>query len=343
MTSHNRETSSARAYHERTAHSPRSVRASGHRLDWANEPRPFKIYPDLPPIALPRDFPAATLDTLAALSGGMTSSDPLDLARLAAVLFLSAGVTRTVRYPGGGERYLRAAASTGALYQTEVYVVAGAVGDLAAGVYHFCPGDFALRRLREGDFRGALALAAADEPMAERPAILVVTAIYWRNAWKYQARAYRHLFWDSGTMLANLLASATALGLEARVVTGFVDLEVNALLGLDVEKEAALELIPLGSADRPAPPPPVISPLHATIVPLSSSEVEYPLIVEAHADSCLESEQEVVAWRESAAALGDEAAATGTLVPLSAPRAAAGRALGETIQARGSTREFSLL
>jgi len=30
-------------------------------------------------------------------------------------------------------------------------------------------------------------------------------------------------------------------------------------------------------------------------------------------------------------------------VPLPAPRAAAGRALGETIQARGSTREFSLL
>src|SRR5215472_7503173 len=300
MTSHNRETSSARAYHERTAHSPRSVRASGHRLDWANEPRPFKIYPDLPPIALPRDFPAATLDTLAALSGGMTSSDPLDLARLAAVLFLSAGVTRTVRYPGGGERYLRAAASTGALYQTEVYVVAGAVGDLAAGVYHFCPGDFALRRLREGDFRGALALAAGDEPMAERPAILVVTAIYWRNAWKYQARAYRHLFWDSGTMLANLLAVGDGLGLAPRVVTGFVDLEVNRLLGLDPSREVALELIALGpeAAAAPAGAPPA-SIDHATL-PLSSSEVDYPLVRAIHAASSLATATAVSAWREGA-------------------------------------------
>ena len=81
----------------------------------------------------------------------------LDLERLAALLFFSAGITKTKTYPGGGASLFRAAPSTGALYQTEVYVVAGDVAGLPAGVYHFSPGDFALRRLREGDFRGALA------------------------------------------------------------------------------------------------------------------------------------------------------------------------------------------
>src|SRR5262249_58811390 len=109
-------------------------------------------------------------------------------------------------YPGGGEVLFRAAASTGALYQTEVYVVAGDVEGLAAGLYHFCPGDFTLRRLREGDVRAALAEAAVEPALGRRAATLVLTAIYWRNTWKYQARAYRHLFWDSGTMLANTLA-----------------------------------------------------------------------------------------------------------------------------------------
>jgi SagB-type dehydrogenase family enzyme len=341
MPSRNPEISSARQYHERTKHSPASVRASGHRLDWAVEPLPFKIYPDLPAIALPRDFPAASTDTLAALSGAPASSSPLALDRLAALLFFSAGVTRTLTYPGGAERHVRAAASTGALYQTEVYVVTGAVTGLDPGVYHFCPGDFQLRRLREGDFRGAVALAAADEPMALCPAIVILSAIYWRNTWKYEARAYRHLFWDSGTLLANLLASATALGLDARVVTGFVDGEVNALLGLDSGKEGALELVCVGAAGRPAPPPPVISPLRAAVLPLSSSDVDYPLLVQAYADSSLEGEAEVMDWRERAAPYRAPAAPPHGGFPLVPPRMSAGRVLGETIQRRGSTREFS--
>jgi SagB-type dehydrogenase family enzyme len=341
MPSRNQETLSARHYIERTGHSPRSVRARGHRLDWSVEPLPFKIYPELPAIPLPRDFPAASIDTLAALSGRPASSTPLDLERLAALLFLSAGVTRTVTYPSGATRHFRAAASTGALYQTEVYVVAGPVAGLDPGVYHFCPGDFMLRKLRDGDFRGAVALAAADEPMALAPAVLVVSAIYWRNAWKYEARAYRHLFWDSGTLLANLLASATALDLEARVVTGFVDREVNALLGLDAGKEGALELVPIGAAASPAPPPPLISPLGAAVVPLSSSEVDYPLLVEAYRDSSLDEEGEVMDWRERATPRDAPAEPPRHLVRLPPARASAGHPLGETIQRRGSTREFS--
>jgi SagB-type dehydrogenase family enzyme len=292
---------------------------------------------------LPRDLPPPSMDTLAALSGGPGETLPLDLPRLAALCFFSAGVTKTHTYAGGGQVHFRAAPSTGALYQTELYVVAGDVAGLAAGAYHFCPGDLTLRRLREGDFRGALALAAADDALARRPATLVLSAIYWRNTWKYQARAYRHLFWDSGAMLSHLLASATALGLPARLLGAFVDDEVNALLGLDAAREGALLLVPVGGDARPAPPPPVVTPLSPAVVPLSSSEVAYPLLVEAYRASCLESETEVLDWREGAARPGGppRPPSSGELVPLPPPRATAGRPLGETIQARGSTREFS--
>ena len=342
MESRNMETWRARAYGEATAHSPRSVRASTHRLDWDTKPLPFKIYPDLPAIALPREFPAPSADTFEVLSGPPGApARRLDLDRLAALLFYAAGVTKTVTYPSGLAMLFRAAPSTGGLYQTEVYLVAGDVDGLDAGVYHFCPGDFTLRQLRAGDFRGAAALAAADESIAARPATLVLSAIYWRNTWKYQARGYRHLFWDAGTLLANLTASATALGLPAPIVTGFVDAEVNALLGLDALTEGALALVPVGGGGRPAPPPPITSPLVAATVPLSSSEVAYPLLVEAYADSCLETEAEIVYWRERAASGHASAGPGAPLTPLPSPRTRAGRAVGDTIQARGSTREFS--
>jgi hypothetical protein len=72
--------------------------------------------------------------------------------------------------------------------------------------------------------------------------VLALTGILERTAWKYGARGYRHLFWDAGTMLANLLELAPG---EARVLTGFVDDEVNKVLGVDGEEEAALVLLQL--------------------------------------------------------------------------------------------------
>lgn len=353
--SRNREIEGARQYHDRTAHSPESVRRSGHMLEWDIKPLPFKIYPALEPLRLPTDLPALEADTFSALVPDAPIARPgaLDLERLAALLFFSAGVTRVKSYPGGAQVHFRAAASTGALYQTEVYVVAGEVAGLEPGVYHFNPGDFSLRRLRAGDFRGAVAQATADDAVATAGASVILSAIYWRNTWKYEARGYRHLFWDGGTLLAQLLATARALDLPARLVTGFVDAHVNALLGLDARKEAALVVVPVGPPGPSAPAPPIVTPLDPDVVPLSAGEVDYPLLQEAYDDSSLDSEAEVTAWREGRGQVlnsdifsaGRPARTSGNVGiqdrPLPVPRGAAGRSLAETIAKRGSTREFS--
>jgi SagB-type dehydrogenase family enzyme len=338
----NRAIESARAYHDGTAHSPESVRASTHRLDWEIRPSPFKIYPDLPPIPLPRDLPTRELDALVALAGPGEGQTRLDLDGLAALLFFSAGITKTRNYPGGGRQFFRAAPSTGALYQTEVYVVVGDVAGLPAGVYHFSPGDFALRRLRAGDFRGALAVAGADDGIADRQATVILTAIYWRNTWKYQARGYRHLFWDSGSLLANLLAAAAALGTPARLLTGFVERDVNGLLGIDVEKEGALALAPVGLAGASAGISPLVGLLDHAVVPLSSRDVDYPVLRDAYHNSSLDSEAEVLDWRESPAGEPPTTPAPDLArVSLPSPSRAAGRSLAATVMRRGSTRQFS--
>jgi SagB-type dehydrogenase family enzyme len=329
----------ARQFHDVTTHSPDSVRRSGHVLDWDTKPFPFKVYTEAPSVELPREVDTLSTPALAAVAGAKAPpAARLTLGALTSLLYYTAGVTKKRQYPGGPEVLFRAAASTGALYQTEVYVVAGDVDGLAPGVYHFSPGDFMLRRLRDGDVRGALAAAAADESLARRACTLVLTGIYWRNTWKYQARGYRHLFWDSGTMLANGLAVAMALGLAPRLVTGFVDAAVNELLGVDVAHEAALELLAVGPEGAPAPPA-APEPIAPPVMPLSRTQVDYPLLREALAASALSSADAVRAWR--AARAPASTAPSRDVVPLPSSDPSSGRSLGETIQRRGSTRTFA--
>jgi SagB-type dehydrogenase family enzyme len=339
----------ARAYHAATKHSWASVRSDRHALDWANKPFLFKVYPDAPTVPLPREVPPPALPALEAVARGVTLAGrrPVDIATLAQLLFFSAGLTKRKVYPGGETHHFRAAPSTGALYQTEVYVVTGAVAGLEAGVYHFCPGDFALRRLRAGDHRTALAEATGrGDLVADAPATAVLTAIYWRNAWKYRARAFRHFFWDAGTLLANLLATAAAGDISARILLGFADPLVNALLGVDAAREGSLALVPLGRGAGPAPPSPLAPPLDLPSVPLSPDEVDYPLVGAAYEASALPDGAAARAWL---AHRGGEAPGPGSPVPAGRDaadpgtglRSAPSRALGETILRRGSTRKFS--
>src|SRR5712672_2715002 len=268
-------------YHEATKHSYTSVRTNPHFLDFGNQPLPFKIYPALEPSRMPTEVRQTGVAALSAIAGSVAAGPEtaLDLDAVAQLLYLSAGITRQRKYPGG-EIYFRAAACTGALYEVELYLVCGDLDNLPAGVYHFAPAEFGLRRLRAGDYRSVLVDATAGEPaIAHAPLTIVSTATYWRNAWKYQDRTYRHFGWDDGTLLANLLAVGTALGLPAKVVCGFVDDTVNALLDVDPRREVAFSLVPLGHFAALPPQSPVnVAPLGLETIPLSRREIDYPLM-----------------------------------------------------------------
>jgi SagB-type dehydrogenase family enzyme len=331
-------------YHERTKHSPASVQSSRHFLDWEIQPRPFKLYRGLEPILLPRQLAPSSASALEALAKPPAAVDRFvpDRLALARLLQFSAGITRTKTYGSGLEMHFRAAACTGALYHIDLYLVCGDLPDLEAGVYHFGPHDFALRRLRGGDFRSAVVEATAAEPsVVTAPALLVCTSTFWRNSWKYQARTYRHCFWDAGTLLANLLAVAAAQNAPARVVLGFVDSAINRLLGLDAEREVALAIVPIGrTVEGVTPMPPAIEPLAVETEPLSEREVDYPLIRAAHAATSFERREQVESWRR-AEWRSDFATPAGASIPLSPLADPPDAALERTILRRGSSREFA--
>jgi len=297
----NRDIQAAWKYHDGTKHSYWSIRNNPHFLNWANRPLPFKIYPTIEPFPLPRDVPQTGVAALSAISAPVISSpaDSVpDLQDLARILHFSAGITKQRTTPGG-EFYFRAAACTGALYEIELYVVAGDLPGLDAGVYHFNPADVSLQLLRKGDFRRNLAQATAKETsVVLAPTTIICTGTYWRNAWKYQARTYRHFGWDNGTLLANLLAVSAASGLPAKIVLGFVDADVNRLLDVDTRREVSFCLVPIGRTSGSAlPDARKVPALGLETIPLSEREVDYPAMLEVHDASSLESEEEVAQWR----------------------------------------------
>jgi SagB-type dehydrogenase family enzyme len=144
-----------------------------------------------------------------------------DRAAVARIALLSNGLLNRQRTTAIGTVIeLRAAGCTGALYHIE----------LSAGLYHYGAHDHSLRQLRAGDFRSALIEATGGEAAILRaPLILAITSPFWRNAWKYGGRAYRHTFWDAGTVLSHVLAATASGGFPASVILGYADGPVNAL------------------------------------------------------------------------------------------------------------------
>ena len=310
-----------------------------------NEPHPFKVYTDLETLELPSEFQPYTMPLLdaIALSGAEESLDATPtLASLARISLLSNGVLKRGSHGTGREIFYRAAGGTGARYHLELYYVCGDLDGLPAGVYHYAADTHRLGRLRPGDFRGAVIEATGEEPAAAAaPAILVATSTFWRNAWRYKERAYRHTFWDLGTTLGNVLAVASAEELQSKVVLGFHDAAINDLLGIDGQREAAVALVPLGFGDAPGPAP-ALEPLGHAVQPVSDDEYDFPRIWEMHAASSHASGAEAAAWRDSRIPHDTQSGADGDIslhpsADVDRPRTP----VDEAIRRRRSTRHYT--
>lgn len=226
-------------------------------------PWPYKRYEqDLPRLELPVELPTTAASTLSVLAGaGRPAEAELDLAQLARLLFLSAGVVRTAE--SRGRRILfRAAGSAGARHPFEVYVAVPRGSALPAGVHWYHPEEHAL-------------LQVAPAPAAEDPAI-VLTGVPWRTGWRYRERGYRHIYWDTGTLLSQLFALASSAGLYARLFTRFPDRTMDALVGADGVDEFATVVVALG------PGQPSLEPSgEAATGEVDVAPVQFPLVTSA--------------------------------------------------------------
>jgi len=163
----------------------------------------------------------------------------LPLARLAELLARSLGPIRRDGMPGLSAEHVwtRPYASAGALYETDVVVVAHRVTGLTQGAYLYRPGARALRPL-EGSASSvdALLFDASQGCGAgiHRPqALLILAARFPDLAIKYDGIAYSLMLKNAGWIQATIQGAATAMGLGA-VPLGCGDVTVFAeATGLD--------------------------------------------------------------------------------------------------------------
>ena len=141
---------------------------------------------------------------------------------------------------------LRTAPSAGALYPLEIYVVAGNVDELPAGIYRYVPKGHNLLSLADGDQRKPLAKAALGQSWVRRaPVVLVIAAVYERSKRKYGRRGVRYSHIEVGHAAQNVYLQAETLGLGTVIVGAFEDKEVQQVLQLPADHEP-LALMPVG-------------------------------------------------------------------------------------------------
>jgi SagB-type dehydrogenase family enzyme len=240
-------------YHTNTKLNRWNARGYGERVELFNRSQeglravfrqPGKLYAWAPPAALPpiaADFSANLGEVITGRRSAKSfSGREMGYQELAFILERSAGVTEPTRL-------LRAYPSAGAMYPLEVYVVALAVKGCEHGLYHYSVHEHSLRQIRAGDYRDRLAeVLFADGLVTTASAAVVLSAVFHRGQIKYGERSYRMVLIEAGHLAQNVLLSAAAQRTGSVPVGGFLDDELNEMLGLDGLEESALYPLLLG-------------------------------------------------------------------------------------------------
>jgi SagB-type dehydrogenase family enzyme len=225
-------------YHERTKHHFARFAPGPGRLDWANQPDPFRRFEGAPltrlPLLAPDDEPRApAYEDLYAQRA--VASAPVDLRSLSRLLEYALALSAW-KQAGGTRWALRVNPSSGNLHPTEGYVLAGGIAGLgeAPGLFHYAPREHALER-RADCPPGLYARLLRGFPAGGF--LIGLSSVYWREAWKYGERAFRYCQHDAGHAIGTLRIAAATLGWSALVLDEAADETIEALLGLDREAD----------------------------------------------------------------------------------------------------------
>jgi SagB-type dehydrogenase family enzyme len=310
-------------YHEATKHSARSLAASRHVLDWPNMPSPFRHYEGTPLFDLPADPAAPEVPAIALLEGRFGSAAATTgFEFFSQLLFYSAAISASKVATTGYGYALRVNPSSGNLHPTEFHFITRGLKDWPDGLYHYRPSSHMVEQRALGPFQEKLNGISA-------PVVFILTSIAWREAWKYQDRAYRYCLHDIGHAWQSLALAARAIGCDSFAAGHFPDDDISQLCR-SAPDEWPLLLVELHGASIPlnAAQSQPFEWFGGTPNRLSESQTAYPLVERIHAATKLTRQFAGDRWAERLDPAIEKKSFTNQ------------RAFGETARARRSALDF---
>jgi SagB-type dehydrogenase family enzyme len=275
-----------RAYHALTMHRREGYAPGPDRLDWANQPAPFRRYRGCDAISLMHCMVEDSPLYDHVYAGPIGEPTPLDPASISRFFYDSLAISAW-KESGSSRWALRINPSSGNLHPTEAYALLppGALGERAL-LTHYTADLHAL------EVRAELPEVLDEEVTAALPPgsfLVALSSIHWREAWKYGERAWRYCQHDMGHAIAALTIAAAAQGWETRLIHSVADEALDKAFGVDrdgfSERELMEALLWIGPPQSAEPSLPaslfdVMSQLQLTGTPnrLSREYIEWPAL-----------------------------------------------------------------
>jgi SagB-type dehydrogenase family enzyme len=180
---------------------------------------------------------------------GFDGAQPVPLEALRDVLFSGFAILGFAEsgIPGDPPLPLAVTPSGGARNPFEAFVIVRAVAGLEPGAYHYDGVAHALGRLPVAPPADLADVLGGQEWFSAAGAVVLLVAYFERCTWKYpHPTGFRVVLLEAGHIAQNLLLAATAHRLAAAPTCAINDRTVEALLGLDRIKQAAVHAVALG-------------------------------------------------------------------------------------------------
>jgi len=165
-------------------------------------------------------------------------SEPLAIAEISQLLWSAQGVTN--------RKGFRTAPSAGALYPLEVYIAAGNVTDLYAGIYKYYPHRHEIVNTVKGDKRSELCRAGLGQSSIKNaPAVMVFCAVFERVTGSNGKRGIQYVHMEVGHAIQNVCLQAISLGLGSVIIGAFNDYDVKEVMNFELDEHPLL-ILPVG-------------------------------------------------------------------------------------------------
>jgi len=212
--------------HDRTKHLPDRYAASPGYLDWETQPDPFRFYLNSPQLPLPLASGDSEHPYSALYHSALIRPEEFGLESISMLLELSLGLSAWKQYQGS-RWSLRMSPSSGNLHPTECHLLLPTMDGIVSGISHYNPLLHCLEQRSKLPPEGCSAL-----PMPQGFG-LVLSSIYWREAWKYGERAIRYVNHDLGHAMAAIRYAANLMGWDVALQPQVSSAVLQRLLGFD--------------------------------------------------------------------------------------------------------------